>query len=152
MGEVRVHALRGVDLQLLESEFIVLLGPSGSGKSTLLNILGGLDTPTAGQVLYRGGELTAAAARVTTAAQARPRDSAILANLGLIQLAAGQLDPAASALSASLRLAPGQPEAGTPWDWCDTSRGRYRMPSNVIAGPSNMRPVIAKRGSPWCAH
>ena len=60
MGEVDVHALRGIDLELHESELTVLLGPSGSGKSTLLNILGGLDVPTAGQVFYRGGELTAA--------------------------------------------------------------------------------------------
>ena len=60
MGEVDVHALRGVDLVLRESEFLVLLGPSGSGKSTLLNILGGLDVPSAGSVLYRGRDLTAA--------------------------------------------------------------------------------------------
>jgi putative ABC transport system ATP-binding protein len=58
MGEVEVHALRGVDLDLYEGEFIVLLGPSGSGKSTLLNILGGLDVPTAGTVAYRGKDLT----------------------------------------------------------------------------------------------
>jgi putative ABC transport system ATP-binding protein len=58
MGEVDVHALRGVDVDLREGEFTVLLGPSGSGKSTLLNILGGLDVPTEGHVLYRGRDLT----------------------------------------------------------------------------------------------
>jgi putative ABC transport system ATP-binding protein len=58
-GEVEVHALRGVDLALAPRELIVLLGPSGSGKSTLLNILGGLDTPTAGRVWFQGQELTA---------------------------------------------------------------------------------------------
>jgi putative ABC transport system ATP-binding protein len=60
MGEVDVHALRGVSLDLLESELLVLLGPSGSGKSTLLNILGGLDVPSSGTIRYRGRELTTA--------------------------------------------------------------------------------------------
>jgi len=60
MGEVEVHALRGVDLDLFEGEFVVLLGPSGSGKSTLLNILGGLDVPTAGVVRYKEQDLSAA--------------------------------------------------------------------------------------------
>jgi putative ABC transport system ATP-binding protein len=58
MGDVEVHALRGVDLDLREGEFVVLLGPSGSGKSTLLNILGGLDVPSCGAVSYRGMPLT----------------------------------------------------------------------------------------------
>jgi putative ABC transport system ATP-binding protein len=66
MGDVEVHALRGVDLTLYEGEFIVLLGPSGSGKSTLLNILGGLDVPTAGRVVYRNQDLTAASERALT--------------------------------------------------------------------------------------
>jgi len=57
MGEVEVHALRGVDVPLYEGELMVLLGPSGSGKSTLLNILGALDVPTSGRVLYRGDDI-----------------------------------------------------------------------------------------------
>ena len=59
MGEVEVHALHGVDLELQRGEFLVLLGPSGSGKSTLLNILGGLDVPTRGRVLHDGVEFFA---------------------------------------------------------------------------------------------
>jgi putative ABC transport system ATP-binding protein len=58
MGTTEVHALRGVDLGIRAGEFIVLLGPSGSGKSTLLNILGGLDTPTAGDVRFLEHDLT----------------------------------------------------------------------------------------------
>jgi putative ABC transport system ATP-binding protein len=66
MGQVQVHALRGVDLDLEQGSFVVILGHSGSGKSTLLNILGGLDVPTSGRVLYRGKEMTAADERALT--------------------------------------------------------------------------------------
>jgi putative ABC transport system ATP-binding protein len=57
-GEVIVHALNDVDLRIEEKEVVVLLGPSGSGKTTLLNIMGGLDHPTSGKLLFRDLELT----------------------------------------------------------------------------------------------
>ncbi len=58
MGEAEIRALRGVDLDVRAGELIVLLGPSGSGKSTLLNIIGGLDTPTSGSILFEGEDLS----------------------------------------------------------------------------------------------
>ena len=57
-GEVEVHALRGVDVDLFAGELVVLLGPSGSGKSTLLNILGGLDSATSGSVFFGDEDLS----------------------------------------------------------------------------------------------
>ena len=67
MGDVQVAALRGIDLTLGTGELVVLLGASGSGKSTLLNIIGGLDVPTSGRVVYRGRDLTGTDDRAMTA-------------------------------------------------------------------------------------
>jgi putative ABC transport system ATP-binding protein len=66
MGEVDVRALNGVDIELRAGELVVLLGPSGSGKSTLLNLLGGLDVPTSGTIVYRDHDLGAARERELT--------------------------------------------------------------------------------------
>ena len=70
-GAVEVRALHDVDLDIARGEFIVLLGPSGSGKSTLLNILGGLDVPSAGQVMFENQDLSTATEAELTAYRRR---------------------------------------------------------------------------------
>ena len=67
MGEVTVKALRGVSFDLYNGEFVVVLGPSGSGKSTMLNIIGGIDRPTAGSVMFGGKDISHASERALTA-------------------------------------------------------------------------------------
>lgn len=57
-GEIEVHALRNISLEVRESEFAALVGPSGSGKTTLLNVIGGLDAPTSGEVMLNGTNIT----------------------------------------------------------------------------------------------
>lgn len=65
-GDIETPALRDVDLDLLAHELLVILGPSGSGKSTLLNLIGGLDAPTGGSLVYEGRELVGANERLLT--------------------------------------------------------------------------------------
>ncbi len=56
-GEEKVHALRGIDLNIYRSEYVCIMGPSGSGKTTLFNMIGGLDSPTRGRVFIDGVDM-----------------------------------------------------------------------------------------------
>ncbi len=69
LGEHLVNALRGVDVQVTEGEFLAIMGPSGSGKSTLLHLLGGLDAPTGGDVVLTGKSLAELSERKATLAR-----------------------------------------------------------------------------------
>jgi len=73
MGSETVHALRGVDLEIRRNEYVAIMGPSGSGKSTLMNLMGCLDTPSAGEYWLNGQEVS----RMTDDALARVRNKEI---------------------------------------------------------------------------
>lgn len=66
MGEVSVEVLKGISIDIYRGEFLAIVGPSGSGKTTVLNLIGGLDWPTSGQILYNGRDLSKASARELT--------------------------------------------------------------------------------------
>lgn len=66
MGEVKVEALKETTLEIYKGEMLVILGPSGSGKSTLLNLMGGMDSPTSGKVIFDGKDITSGGEDVLT--------------------------------------------------------------------------------------
>ena len=66
MGEVSVEVLKHIDLQIFGGELLVMVGPSGSGKTTLLNLIGGLDTPTVGNVWYEDRDISQSTPRELT--------------------------------------------------------------------------------------
>ena len=66
MGEVEIHAVSGIDLEIYKGEFAVVVGPSGAGKTTVLNILGGMDTATSGRIIIDGADISKYSSRQLT--------------------------------------------------------------------------------------
>ena len=89
-GSERIEVLHGVDLDIPPGDFLALMGPSGSGKTTLLNLIGGLDTPTGGQIVIGGQRIDQLSSRELTRWRARPRGL----RLPVLQPHAGALGPA----------------------------------------------------------
>ncbi|HEX4320213.1 MAG TPA: ABC transporter ATP-binding protein [Acidobacteriaceae bacterium] len=82
--EGRVEALRGVDITIAAGEFVAISGPSGSGKSTLLQLIGGLDSPTSGQVLFRNSPLGAGRASTSASTPAIDLDTYRAQHVGFV--------------------------------------------------------------------
>jgi putative ABC transport system ATP-binding protein len=137
MGEVVVHALSGVDLDIYRGEFIVLLGPSGSGKSTLLNILGGLDTPTSGSALWRDHDLS----RATEAQLTRYRRDHVGFVFQFYNLIPSLTVRENVALVTEIAVAPMRPEEAL--DWVGLSSRLDHFPSQ-LSGGEQQRVAIAR--------
>jgi putative ABC transport system ATP-binding protein len=137
LGEVVVHALTAVDLDIYRGEFVVLLGPSGSGKSTLLNILGGLDTPTRGTALWRDHDLS----RATEAQLTRYRRDHVGFVFQFYNLIPSLTVRENVALVTEIAVAPMRPEEAL--DWVGLSARLDHFPSQ-LSGGEQQRVAIAR--------
>ena len=107
-GGETIEVLHGIDLDIPRGDFVALMGPSGSGKTTLLNLIGGLDTPTAGTITVDGQRIDRALERRALALARRQRGL----RLPVLQPAAGALRPAQRRAAAAAHEPRRPPSAG----------------------------------------
>jgi putative ABC transport system ATP-binding protein len=143
MGEETIHALRGVSLEIRRNEYLAIMGPSGSGKSTLMNMLGCLDTPTAGRYEFNGQDVAGDGGR-RAGRDPQPRDRVRLPDL---QPAAALRRPAQRGAAAHLRGRAAGTSATSARACPRERRGlgnRIHHKPNELSGGQRQRVAIAR--------
>jgi len=140
--EVPVHALRGVDLQVRRGELLAIMGPSGSGKSTLLHILGGVEVPSAGEVLLEGVDLAAMNDDQRTLIR-RQRMGFVFQSFNLLPAFTAEENVSLPLELGGVAAAEARRRAETMLDLVGVSHRRHHLPGHMSGG-EQQRVAIAR--------
>jgi putative ABC transport system ATP-binding protein len=141
-GELRVEALRGIDLTVEQGEFLAIMGPSGSGKSTLLHMLGGVDRATSGQVLLEGSDLAAMSDDGRTILR-RQRIGFVFQSFNLLPALSAEENVALPLELGGAPTAKAQARAAIVLEMVGMLRRRRHLPS-MLSGGEQQRVAIAR--------